>query len=468
MIKQRTISRPVSVTGKGLHTGEIVTLTFKPAPENHGFVFKRIDVENQPLVHARLENVVDTSRGTTLEENGVRVCTVEHTLAALAGLSLDNILIELDSIETPILDGSSIKFVEALLQAEVVLQEAPKVFIELKSVIEYFDAERKVEMIAIPSDEFKITTMIDYDTNVLGTQFANLDYIDDFKSEISPCRTFVFLHELEYLLDKDLIKGGDMNNAIVFVNRIISQEELDRLAVVFDKPKVDVLKEGILNNLKLHFSNEPARHKLLDVIGDLALMGGTLKAHIITKRPGHLSNVNFAKKIIEECGNPNKRNKKNTTEVFDLRQPPLYDIMQIQKIIPHRPPFLLIDKILQMDDKGIIGVKNVTMNESFFVGHFPDEPIMPGVLQIEAMAQCGGIFALKSVPDPENYLTLFLKIEQARFKNKVVPGDTLVFKINLNSPIRRGLCQMTGYAYVNNQIVMEAVLLAQIIKKVPK
>jgi UDP-3-O-[3-hydroxymyristoyl] N-acetylglucosamine deacetylase / 3-hydroxyacyl-[acyl-carrier-protein] dehydratase len=468
MIKQRTISRPVSVAGKGLHTGEIVTLTFKPAPENHGFIFKRIDLENQPLVHARLENVVDTSRGTTIEENGVRVCTVEHTLAALAGLSLDNILIELDSVETPILDGSSLKFIETLLQAGIVEQEAPKVFIELKTNLEYIDAERNVEMIAIPADDFRITTMIDYETNVLGTQFANLDHIEDFKTEISPCRTFVFLHELEYLLEKDLIKGGDMNNAIVFINRIISQEELDRLAVVFNKPKVSVLKEGILNNLELHFPNEPARHKLLDVIGDLALLGGTLKAHIITKRPGHYSNINFAKKIAEQIDLKPKSNKKSHTEVFDLTKPPLYDINQIQKIIPHRPPFLLIDKILEMDEQGIIGLKNVTMNESFFVGHFPDEPIMPGVLQIEAMAQCGGIFALSTVPDPENYLTLFLKIEQARFKNKVVPGDTIVFKIKLNSPIRRGICQMTGYAYVNNQIVMEAELLAQIVKKVTK
>lgn len=468
MIKQRTISKPVSVAGKGLHTGEIVTLTFKPAPENHGYIFKRIDIENHPLVHAKLENVVETSRGTTLEENGVRVCTVEHTLAALAGLSLDNVLIELDSAETPILDGSSIKFVSALLDAGIIEQHAPKVFIELKSNIEYFDSERNVEMIAIPGDSFKITTMIDYNTNVLGTQYAFLNNIDEFKTEISRNRTFVFLHELEYLLEKDLIKGGDMDNAIVFVNRIISQKELDRLAVVFNKPKVSVLKEGILNNLELHYPNEPARHKLLDVIGDLALLGGTLKAHIICKRPGHYSNVSFAKRIVEHTENNKKLNKKALSENIDLTKPPLFDINQIQKIIPHRPPFLLIDKILLMDDKGIVGLKNVTMNESFFIGHFPDEPIMPGVLQIEAMAQCGGIFALSTVPDPENYQTLFLKIEQARFKNKVIPGDTIIFKINLDSPIRRGLCQMTGCAYVNNQVVMEAVLLAQILKKTTK
>jgi len=464
MIKQQTIGQPVSIAGKGLHTGEEVILTFKPAPEDHGFVFKRIDLENQPLVRACLENVVDTSRGTTIEENGVRVCTIEHTLAAFAGLELDNILIELNSSETPILDGSSIRFVEALLSAGIVEQDAPKKFIELKSNFEYFDAERNVEIIAIPSDKFRITTMIDYNTDVLGTQFALLDDISLFKDEIANCRTFVFLHELEYLLENNLIKGGDLDNAIVFVNRIISQTELDHLAVVFNKPKVTVLKEGILNNLELHFPNESARHKLLDVIGDLALLGGTLKAHIFAKRPGHYSNINFAKKLVDFVENKNK-NKRGQIETFDLTKPPLYDIIQIQKILPHRPPFLLIDKILEMDEKGIIGLKNVTMNESFFVGHFPDEPLMPGVLQIEAMAQCGGIFALKTVPDPENYLTLFLKIESARFKHKVVPGDTLIFKIILTAPIRRGICQMSGYAYVNNQIVMEADLLAQLVKK---
>ena len=464
MINQQTITRPISVAGKGLHTGEEVILTFKPAPEDHGFVFKRIDLENQPLVRACLENVVDTSRGTTIEENGVRVCTIEHTLAAFAGLELDNILIELNSSETPILDGSSIRFVEALLSAGIVEQDAPKKFIELKSNFEYFDAERNVEIIAIPSDKFRITTMIDYNTDVLGTQFALLDDISLFKDEIANCRTFVFLHELEYLLENNLIKGGDLDNAIVFVNRIISQTELDHLAVVFNKPKVTVLKEGILNNLELHFPNESARHKLLDIIGDLALLGGTLKAHIFAKRPGHYSNINFAKKIADFVENKNK-NKRGQIESFDLTKPPLYDIIQIQKILPHRPPFLLIDKILEMDEKGIIGLKNVTMNESFFVGHFPDEPLMPGVLQIEAMAQCGGIFALKTVPDPENYLTLFLKIESARFKHKVVPGDTLIFKIILTAPIRRGICQMSGYAYVNNQIVMEADLLAQLVKK---
>lgn len=465
MIKQRTINAPVSVTGKGLHTGEIVTLTFKPAPENHGYVFKRIDLENQPLVHPLLQFVVDTARGTTIEENGVKVCTIEHTLAALAGLSIDNVLIELDNAETPILDGSSIKFTEALLQAGIVEQDAPRNYIEIKSNIEYIDKEKKVEIIAVPSDRFRITTMIDYETEVLGTQYAFLDNMEDFKTEISKSRTFVFLHELEYLLEKDLIKGGDLNNAIVFVNRVVSQEELDRLAKIFNKPKVDVLNQGILNNLELHFPNEPAKHKLLDVIGDLALLGGFVKAHIIAKRPGHFSNVSFANKIADTLNPKPKTDRKSITEHFDLSRPPLYDINDIMNIIPHRPPFLLIDKIMHMDDTGVIGVKNVTMNEAHFVGHFPGEPIMPGVLQIEAMAQTGAVFALNTVDKPEDYLTIFLKIEQARFKNKVIPGDTIIFKIILDAPIRRGLCQMSGYAFVNNQIVMEAELLAQIVKK---
>ena len=465
MIKQQTISSPVTISGKGLHTGKEVNLTFRPAPSNHGFVFRRTDLEGQPLVKACLDNVVDTSRGTSIEENGVRICTIEHTLAALAGLSIDNVLMDIDGSETPILDGSSSRIVETLAQAGVVEQDAPRKIIELKSIVFYTDEERNVEMMAIPNDKFRVTTMIDYETKVLGTQFAILDHIDDFKTEIAPSRTFVFLHELEYLVENNLIKGGDLNNAIVFVNRIMSEEELDRLAVIFNKPKVSVLKEGILNNLKLHFPNEPARHKLLDVVGDLALLGGTINAHIIAKRPGHFSNINFAKKIADEFRPKTKPLSKLATDPQLLIQPPLYDIVEIQKILPHRPPFLLIDKILHMDEKGIIGLKNVTMNESFFIGHFPNEPLMPGVLQIEAMAQCGGIFALKTVPDPENYLTLFLKIENARFKNKVVPGDTIIFKTELMAPIRRGLCQMHGTAFVNNQVVMEADLLAQIVKK---
>jgi UDP-3-O-[3-hydroxymyristoyl] N-acetylglucosamine deacetylase / 3-hydroxyacyl-[acyl-carrier-protein] dehydratase len=334
--------------------------------------------------------------------------------------------------------------------------------INLDKNIHFTDAERKVEMIAIPSDRFRVSAMIDYETKVLGAQHATMDHIDDFARDISSARTFVFLHELMFLLDKNLVKGGDLNNAIVFVDKLISGDELDYLAKVFNKPKVSVQKEGILNNLELHFDNEPARHKLLDVVGDLALLGATLNAHIIVHRPGHHSNVEFAKKILQEVM---AKEAKAKVPEFDLEKPPLFDINAIKRILPHRPPFLLIDKIIDMHDTGIVGVKNVTMNESFFVGHFPDEPVMPGVLQIESMAQCGGIFVLNRFPDPENYITYFLKIENARFKHKVVPGDTLVFDIHLLSPIRRGLCEMKGTAYVNGRVVMEAQLLAQITQK---
>jgi UDP-3-O-[3-hydroxymyristoyl] N-acetylglucosamine deacetylase/3-hydroxyacyl-[acyl-carrier-protein] dehydratase len=465
MAKQRTIKNPVSVSGVGLHTGKSVTLTFLPAPENHGYKFRRIDLKNHPVVNAEIGNVVDTSRGTTIEQEGIRIHTVEHVLAALAGMSVDNIMVEMDWSETPILDGSCRLYVEALLQADFVEQEAERLFYELKDNIVYSDPSRKVEMIAIPSNEFKVTTMIDYDSNVLGTQFASIENIRSFKDEIAPSRTFVFIHELEYLIENNLIKGGDLNNAIVFVNRIISQEELDKLAKIFDKPKITVLKEGILNNLELNSPNEPARHKLLDVIGDLALLGINLKAHIIAKRPGHLSNIEFAKKIKKLILAESHKRK---AFHIDITKTPVLDINDIKKILPHRPPFLLVDKILELDKHKVVGLKNVTMNEPFFTGHFPDEPLMPGVLQVEAMAQVGGIFVLKSVPDPENYLTYFLKIENARFKQKVIPGDTLVFDLELVSPIRRGICHMRGIAYVDGKIVMEAELLAQIAKKEKK
>jgi UDP-3-O-[3-hydroxymyristoyl] N-acetylglucosamine deacetylase/3-hydroxyacyl-[acyl-carrier-protein] dehydratase len=461
MAKQTTIKDPISVSGVGLHSGNKVTLTFKPAPENTGLVFKRVDLENHPVIPADIDYVVDTSRGTSLELKGVRVCTIEHTLAAIAGLSLDNVEMEIDSIETPILDGSSRYLLEALSKAGVQEQSAEKKFIDLTSNVEYFDEKNNVEMLAVPAPHFKVSSMIDYGAGVLGTQHAQMNRIEDFAKEIAPSRTFVFLHELEYLLANNLIKGGDLNNAIVFVNRVITQQELDHLASVFNKPKVNVLKEGILNNLELHFPNEPARHKLLDIVGDLMLLGAPLNAHVIAHKPGHASNVEFARKIRASL------KSKNTSKVpeFDLKKPAVYDINAIQRILPHRPPFLLLDKILEISEERIVGLKNVTMNESFFVGHFPKEPVMPGVLQIEAMAQCGGIFALSPYPDPENYITYFLKIENARFKNKVVPGDTLIFDIKLLSPIRRGICHMRGEAYVNGKLVMDAELLAQITKK---
>ncbi|MCD4730485.1 MAG: bifunctional UDP-3-O-[3-hydroxymyristoyl] N-acetylglucosamine deacetylase/3-hydroxyacyl-ACP dehydratase [Bacteroidales bacterium] len=460
--KQKTIAKSISVSGKGLHTGVDVKLTFNPAPENFGIQFRRTDIEGQPVIKANSDFVVDTNRGTTIGINGHVVNTIEHVMAALRGKSVDNVLIEVDNFETPILDGSSRYFTEALNEVGIVEQNAEKTYIEIDEVLSYIDPENKVELLAIPSDEFKISVLIDFETDVLSTQNATLDRIEDFQDEIANCRTFVFLHELEYLISNNLIKGGDLSNAIVFVNRVISQEELDRLAKLFNKPSVKVLNKGILNNVDLYFENEPARHKLLDVIGDLSLVGAPLKAHIIAKRPGHKANVEFAKIIKQHIVNKEKNRFKPP---FDLDKKPLFDINDIKRILPHRPPFLLVDKIMDLDDNHVIGVKNVTMNEGFFVGHFPDEPVMPGVLQIEAMAQVGGIFSLSKKEDSESYITYFLKIDNVKFRNKVVPGDTLVFSLELKSPIRRGLCHMKGIGYVAGKPVIEGEMLAQISKK---
>jgi UDP-3-O-[3-hydroxymyristoyl] N-acetylglucosamine deacetylase / 3-hydroxyacyl-[acyl-carrier-protein] dehydratase len=460
--KQKTIKSAFSVEGTGLHTGGNGTLTFKPAPENHGYKFKRTDIDSDVLVPADVDHVVDTSRGTSIEFEGVRIDTIEHVLAALAGLEIDNVLIELNQSETPILDGSSRYYIEQLLKVGIVEQDAPRNYFELTSNITYSNPETKVDITAIPSKDFRVSVMIDYDSRILPAQNAVMENIRQFRDEIASCRTFVFLHELEFLLNNNLIKGGDLNNAIVFVDRVMSVEELDHLAKIFNKPKVEVLKEGILNNLELRFQNEPARHKLLDVVGDLALIGMPIKAHVIATRPGHFSNVQFAKLVKKEIKKVISIEK---PPVFDPNKPPLYDINQIQKVLPHRPPFLLIDRILEMSDTHVVGIKAVTMNEPFFVGHFPGEPVMPGVLQIEAMAQIGGIFVLSFVPDPENYLTYFLKIDNVKFRQKVVPGDTVIFVNKLLEPVRRGICHMQGIAYVGNKVVMEAELMAKIQKK---
>jgi len=459
---QQTIKKPITVSGLGLHTGSVVNLTFKPAPDNHGVVFVRTDIEGHQGIAADVSYVVDTSRGTTIEKNGVRIHTIEHVMSALVGLGIDNMLIEIDGPETPIMDGSAKSFIEALAEAEVIEQKAKKEYFVVDSVISYTDPENKIEIIAIPSNEYKVSVMIDFETRVLSTQNANLNHIDDFREQIAPCRTFVFLHELEYLMSNNLIKGGDLNNAIVFVNKAVNQEELDRLAELFDKPKVAVKPEGILNNLDLHFDNEPARHKLLDVVGDLSLCGKPIKGHIIANRPGHAANIEFAKILKKQI---DKSAKVEKVPEYDPNKKPVYDILGIMKLLPHRPPFLLVDKILELGDQHVVGLKSVTMNEGFFVGHFPDEPVMPGVLQIEAMAQTGGILLLSTIPDPENYLTLFLKIEEVKFRNKVVPGDTIIFRLDLLAPIRRGLCHMKGVAYVGKKVVMEATMLAQIAKK---
>jgi len=458
---QHTIKDPVTVSGVSLHTGKLVTLTFKPAPENTGINFLRTDIGPDAIVPADANLVVDVSRGTMLEKNGVKVGTIEHALAAVTGMGIDNVVIELNNQEAPILDGSSKLYTQALLETELVQQQAPRMYFEVKQPIRFYHQEKDCEIIALPADDYRITCLIDYNSKVLGHQYAIMDNISKFNKEISPCRTFVFLHELEYLLKQNLIKGGDLSNAIVFVEKPIAQEELNKLAVLFNKPTVEVRQEGILNNLELYFHNEPARHKLLDIVGDLALAGMPIKGHIIATKPGHASNILFAQELKKHI---KEQQKLNSIPVYNPDKAPLYNINDIMRILPHRPPFLLIDKILEMSESHIVSVKNVTMNEAFFTGHFPSEPIMPGVIQIEAMAQTGGVLALSQLENPELYSTYFMKIEQVKFKQKVVPGDTLVFKLDLVSPIRRGICHMKGCAYVGNKMVIEAEMMAQIAK----
>ncbi|WP_029034899.1 bifunctional UDP-3-O-[3-hydroxymyristoyl] N-acetylglucosamine deacetylase/3-hydroxyacyl-ACP dehydratase [Salinimicrobium terrae] len=461
MAKQQTIKKEVSLNGVGLHTGNEVTLTFKPAPVNSGFSFVRTDLEGQPVIEADVSYVVNTQRGTNLEKDGVKIQTSEHVLAACVGLDLDNLIIELNASEPPIMDGSSKFFVEALEKAGVEEQECEREEFVVTEVIRYHDEKSGSEILLMPADEYQVTTMVDFGTKVLGTQNASLQKISDFKAEISDARTFSFLHELETLLENGLIKGGDLNNAIVYVDKEISPETMDKLRIAFRKDNIAVKPNGILDNLTLHYPNEAARHKLLDVIGDLALVGTRIRGKVIANKPGHYVNTQFAKKLSKII----KAEKRNNVPRYDLDQVPLMDVNEIMNILPHRPPFILVDKIIELTSDTVVGVKNVTMNEPFFVGHFPGKPVMPGVLQVEAMAQTGGILALKSVPDPENYLTFFMKIDNVKFKRQVVPGDTLIFKLELLAPIRRGICQMQGYAYANGKLVTEAILMAQIVKQ---
>lgn len=459
--KQKTIQKEISLSGVGLHTGVTVNMTFKPAPANHGFAFVRVDLEGTPIVEAKAEYVVNTQRGTNLEKNGVQIQTSEHVLAAAVGLDIENLLIEMDASEPPIMDGSSQFFVAALEEAGIVeLEEEIEEYI-VKEVISYKDEVTGSEIMLMPSDEYQVTAMVDFGTKILGTQNATLAKLSDFKNEIAAARTFSFLHEIEMLLENDLIKGGDLNNAIVYVDKELSDSTMLKLKKAFNKEEISVQSNGILDNLKLHWANEAARHKLLDVIGDLALVGTRIRGKIIANKPGHQINTQFAKKLAQII----KVEKRNKVPQYDLTQPPLLDIHQIMEVLPHRPPFLLVDRVLELSPTHVVGMKNVTMNEDFFVGHFPGSPVMPGVLQVEAMAQCGGILVLSTVPDPENYLTFFMKMDNVKFKQPVVPGDTLIFDCELITPIRRGICHMKANAYVNDKLVSEAELMAQIVKK---
>ena len=458
---QHTIQKSVTLSGIGLHTGVKSTMTFLPAKPNHGIKFCRIDIAGRPVVDADVDFVVDVSRGTTIEQGEARVNTVEHTLAALVGLEIDNVMIELDGPEPPIMDGSSIEFINKLKEAGLEEQNVPRNFFEIDTSIHYTDLEKNIEIAALPLDNYRLTVMVDYNSPVLGSQYAALNDISEFEKEIASCRTFCFLHELESLYNNNLIKGGDFDNAIVIVDRVLSDEEMARLAKMFNKEKIEVKKEGTLNNVELRYKNEPARHKLLDLVGDLALVGRPLKAQILAARPGHAANVAFAKKIKKRI------QKASGVQIpkYDPKTPPVLDVNQISKILPHRYPFMLVDKIIYLDENSVIGVKNVTINEPFFQGHFPENPVMPGVLQIEAMAQTGGILVLNTVPDPNNYWSYFIGIDNCRFRQRVVPGDTIIFKCELIAPIRRGIAKMKGQAYVAGKLVCEAVLTAGIVKK---
>lgn len=458
--KQHTLASEAIISGTGIHTGELVDMTLKPADADYGIRFQRIDLPDKPVIKADCDLVTDTSRGTTLQVGEAKVNTVEHILAALVGMSIDNILIELNGPEVPIMDGSSEPFVELIEKAGVHEQSADKIWYTLDENIYYQDEAKRVELLAIPSDTYRINTLIDFNSPVLGTQHASLKNVCDFKTEIAPCRTFCFLHELEMLLENNLIKGGDINNAIVVVDKPVTDEEMKNLAKAFKRDKIEIKSEGYLNNLELRFPNEPARHKLLDIVGDLALVGYPLKARIIASRPGHSSNVAFAKKIKQYI-----KKTKHLKDIpdYDPSKPAVFYHDHIEKTLPHRFPFLLVDKIIELTPTSIVGIKNVTFNEWFFQGHFPSNPVMPGVLQIEALAQTGGILCINLMGDGK-YDTYFLKIDQCKFKQKVVPGDTMILKMELVSPIRRGICEMKGTVYVGDKVATEAILTAQIVK----
>ena len=460
-VSQKTIGKPVFLEGVGLHTGSKVRLSFLPAPENTGFIFIRSDLNGNNQVAADVNYVVNTDRGTNIENNGIKIQTSEHVLAALVGLDIDNCFIEINGPEPPIMDGSSKFFIEALEKAGIQDQDSLREEYVVSEIISFKDNKNGSEITVIPSDEYQVTTMVDFGTKILGTQNASLDSINKFKDEISSARTFSFLHELEALLEHGLIKGGDLNNAIVYVDTPPSKSTMEKLKKAFKKDKLSVKPNGILDNLTLHYSNEAARHKLLDVIGDLALVGTRIRGKVIANKPGHKVNTSFGKKLYDII----KSEKRLNVPHVDINKSPLLDTVEIMKILPHRPPFLLVDKIFELSENHVIALKNVTMNEPFFEGHFPGTPVMPGVLQIEAMAQAGGVLLLNTVPDPQNYITLFMKMDNIKFKRPVVPGDSMLFKLDLITPIRRGICHMRGYVFVNGNLMTQGDLMAQIKRK---
>lgn len=461
-MKQCTLSEDCVFEGIGLHTGKLATMTVKAAPVNHGIRFQRVDLPDKPILPADVNRVISTNRGTTIKSGEGQVSTVEHILSALAGLGIDNVLIEIDGPEVPIMDGSARPFTRAFQKAGIEPQSLDKDYLEITEAVSFKDELSGTELIAVPSDKFEVTAMIDFKSPFLGQQFASLSDLSEYETQIAPCRTFVFLREIEKLANENLIKGGDLNNAIVIVDRLMTQPELDDLATKLNKPSVKVEKEGILNTVELQFSNEAARHKILDIIGDLALVGKPIKAKILANKPGHTANVEFAKLLKKKYHELRKLKGK---PIYNPDEPPLMDVQKIQSIMPHRHPFLLIDKIIELDDQHVVGIKNITFTEACFAGHFPDNPIFPGVLQIEALAQTGGILAISQQPDPGNWDTYFIKIDNTKFKHKVKPGDTLILKMELMSPIRRGIVQMMGTAYVGNKIVSEGELTAQIVRR---